>query len=182
MFVPVPVCPGGRIEMEKLPKSFQTMPLPVQPAAPSALGCGVMLPALCLCSSPALFSAGLACALPAEPGDADARPRRVLLPGWGCCVGPRSIGGPGLPRAWLMSSDLSQGSVGWQPVKCHFVLSRSRFNPFPPLFFPGGKCVPGRAAPDPVSGGVGCQGTRSCCSRGSRQQPGLGEKQPSSAD
>lgn len=113
----------------------------------------MMLPALCLRSSPTLFNAGLSCALPADRSSAAARPRRALLPGWGCCVGPRSIGGPGLPRARLISSDLWQGSVGWQPVKCHFALSRSRFNPFSPSFSPGGKRVPGQVAPDPVSSG-----------------------------
>lgn len=112
-----------------------------------------MLPALCLRSSCVLFNAGLSCVLTADLSSATAHRLKVLLPSWGCCVGPRSIGGPGLPRVRLMSSDLSQGSIGWQPVKCHFALSRSCFNPFSPSFSSGGKRVPRQAAPDPVSGG-----------------------------
>lgn len=33
----------------------------------------------------------------------------VPLPGWGRCVGPKSICGPGLPCAQLINSDFSQG-------------------------------------------------------------------------
>lgn len=137
VFAPVPMRPGGYIGVEKLPKSSRTMPSPAGAGVPGkASAAGGMLPAPCLRSGPALLSAGCSCALPADLSAADARPRRALLPGRGCCVGPGSIAGPGLPRERLISSDLSQGSGEWQPVKCHFALSRSRFNPFPPFSRP----------------------------------------------
>lgn len=106
MSVPVPLHPRGYREVEKLPKSFQLMPALLHLAGAGVPGeAGAAGPTLCLLSAatrapccfmpPRLFCCQWVSVVP--------------LSGWGHCVGPGSIGGPGVSCAQLISSDFLQG-------------------------------------------------------------------------